>query len=102
MKSGYSVEQVFLRRSGGSEVVDLVFVAPSGALKKERFAFPGATERQALERCARHLAARGDVDRAEDARLRVERGGRLVDDSALKAVFTQAFASARTWQLPGT
>ena len=94
MRSGYSVEQVFLKLRGGLMNVELVLVAPSGAIKHDKLSFPTRSEFEAVRRGAAHLAARGDVERANGARVRVERRGQLKDEASLKKLFAETFEDA--------
>ena len=91
MRSGYEVEQLFLRLRGGQFSVECVLVAPSGALKHDTVTFPTRSELEAVKRAARYLAGRGDVEGAEGVRLRVERRGELKDEKNLKRFFVQTF-----------
>jgi hypothetical protein len=91
MRRGYAVEQIFVRKRGGRFVIEFGLVALSGALKKETLTFGAPSARDALDRAARHLAGRGDVDRVDGLRLRVEQRGELRDDAALKAHFAGRF-----------
>ncbi len=91
MRTGYAVEQVFLRLSKGGLELSFVLLAVSGALKHETMRFATKNEREVVTRAARFLAARGDVDSADSLRFRVERGGRLKDDASLKTLFTKTF-----------
>ena len=94
MRSGYSVEQVFLKLRGGLMKVELVLVAPSGALKRDTLSFPTRSELEATKRSAAHLAARGDVDSANGVRVRAERRGELRDEKSLKKLFVETFEDA--------
>ena len=71
--------------------VELVLVAPSGALKHDTLSFPTRSELEATKRSAAHLAARGDVDGANGVRVRVERRGALKDERSLRKLFTETF-----------
>ncbi len=91
MRSGYSVEQVFLRLRGGQMTLEVVLVALSGAIKHDKVSFPTRSELEATKRGAAYLAARGDIDSASSARVRVERRGELRDEASLKRLFIQTF-----------
>ena len=91
MRSGYEVEQVFLRLRGGLLEFEFVLVAPSGALKHDRVSFPTRNSIEGIRYAARYLATRGDVDSVSGARLRVEQRGELRDDVSLKRMFIHAF-----------
>lgn len=94
MRTGYEVEQVFLRPKRGQTEVELVLVAPSGALKHERQTFPTREFAEAVRRSAQHLANRGDVVSASGLRLRVSREGSLKDDKRLAEAFELEFEDA--------
>ena len=91
MRSGYSVEQVFLKLRGGQIVLEFVLVALSGALKHDKVSFPTRSELEATKRGALYLASRGDVESTQGMRLRVERRGKLRDEASLKRLFIQTF-----------
>lgn len=91
MRSGYQVEQVFVRPKGGGMELSFVLVAPSGALKHDKLKLQETDARAAVRRAASHLASRGDVAGVEGVRLRVERKGKLTDDATLKRLFVEAF-----------
>jgi hypothetical protein len=92
MTRHYEVEQLFVHPRGAQIEVVCVLVNLAGATKREtlRFATPSLPE--AVVRAARHLAERGDVERAEGARLRVATAQGLRDDRALLQRFKRAFA----------
>lgn len=94
MRSGYSVEQVFLRLRGGQMTVEVVLVAVSGALKHDKVSFPTRSELEATRRSAAYLASRGDVDSTDGVRLRVERRGELRDEASLRKLFVETFEDA--------
>ena len=71
--------------------VELVLIAPSGAIKRDSLSFPTRSELEAIKRSAAHLAARGDVDSTNGVRVRVERRGELKDERALKKLFAETF-----------
>ncbi|CAN5660714.1 hypothetical protein BH24DEI1_BH24DEI1_20380 [soil metagenome] len=95
MRTGYQIEQVFVRAKAGRTEVSLVMVAPSGAIKHETLQALAQDKQAALEQAARVLAFRPDLKSVRGARLRVEAGGRLEDDPGLLAVFVAAFREAR-------
>jgi hypothetical protein len=91
MRSGYGVEQVFLRLRGGLLELEFVLVAPSGALKHDKVSFPTRNHIEGVRYAARHLASRGDVDTVSGVRLRVEQRGEFKDDPSLKRMFIHEF-----------
>ena len=91
MRSGYSVEQVFLKLRGGQMTLEFVLVALSGAIKHDKVSFPTRSEFEATKRGAVYLSSRGDVESTQGMRLRVERRGQLRDESSLKRLFIQTF-----------
>ncbi|MDQ3396902.1 MAG: hypothetical protein M3511_03885 [Deinococcota bacterium] len=95
MISGYSLEQIFVEQRGGQVELKLVFVALSGALKRESLRFGGVDKEQALRRAAKSLALRPDIEDVGGARLRVEVQGKLSDDPVLLNVFLKAFGEAK-------
>jgi hypothetical protein len=94
MTRHYEVEQLFVHPRGAQIEMTCVLVSLAGATKREtlRFATPSLSE--AVVRAARHLAERGDVDRADSARLRVASARGLTDDRALLRRFKRAFTDA--------
>ncbi len=95
MRRGYTVEQVFVRKKGGRFAIEFGFVALSGAVKRETLTFSVPSAKAALSQAARYLAGRGDIDRVDGLRLRVERRGQLYDDATLKAHFARRFEDER-------
>ena len=91
MRSGYSVEQVFIRPRGGQYSFTFVLVAPSGALLRDSITLHSSNLKQAISMASRYLFAKGFIDEVRGLRLRVERAGTLHDDANLKAQFIRAF-----------
>jgi hypothetical protein len=91
MRSSYAVDQVFVRPRGGGLELSFVLVALSGAIKHEVLFRPNGDAQEAVAWAARHLAARGDIDRVDRVRLRVEKRGALRDDAVLRHLFIEAF-----------
>lgn len=90
----WSVEQVFVRPSGGQLEVLMVIENPAGARFRERFTLAGRDRREAVRRAARYLAYRGQVTGTRRLRLRIEEGGELRDDPDLLVVFEAALKDA--------
>jgi hypothetical protein len=95
MRTGLTVEQLFVRRRAGRISFLAVLEAPSGARRREEVPTPFSAPEQALGYLARHFAARGDVDGASRVRVREERGGDQVDRRDL----AQAFRARLTAEL---
>lgn len=89
-----AVEQIFLRRVAGRIELLLVLESPSGSRERERLRTPAATPSEAVRFAAVHLARRG-VRPARRVRLRVDRGGALADDVALRDAFLEALRQER-------
>jgi hypothetical protein len=87
MRSGLTVEQLFVRRRAGRISFLAVLEAPSGARRREEVPTPFQALDPALGYLARHFARRGDVDGADRLRVREERGGDLVDRRDLAEAF---------------
>lgn len=91
MRGGYELEQVFLYLRGTITEVLLVSVAPSGALRREKFKYPTRDLLEASRRAAKSLAQRGDIDEVADMRLRVEKNSGLQDNIKLRDYFQDIF-----------
>ena len=89
------LEQVFLARRGGRIELRLVLEAASGARTRTTLLAPGAAQEEAVRWAGRALARAGEVRDVDRVRLRVERGGRLVDDAALARGLVEAFRAER-------
>ena len=85
------MEQVFVGRRGGRIELRFVLEAASGARTRTTLLAPGAAPEEAVRWAGRALARAGEVRDVERVRLRVERGGTLVDDAALARVLVEAF-----------
>lgn len=81
-----TIEQLFLRRRSGRIALLMVLESPAGDRERETLQAPTASLEEAVRFAARHLAHRG-VRPAARVRVRVERGGNLVDDDALRDTF---------------
>lgn len=89
------LEQVFVGRRGGRVELRLVLEAASGARTRTALLAPSADEGEAVRWAGRALARSGDVRDVARLRLRVERGGALVDDPVLARALTDAFRAER-------
>jgi len=91
------LEQVFVGRRGGRIELRLVLESASGARTRTTLLAPGAAPDEAVRWAGRALARAGEVRDVERVRLRVERGGALVDDAVLAGLLVEAFrAELRT------
>lgn len=89
------LEQVFVGRRSGRVELRLVLEAVSGARTRTTLLAPGSDPGEAVRWAARALARAGEVRDLSRLRLRVERGGTLVDDPALARDLVQAFRAER-------
>lgn len=85
------LEQVFVARRGGRIELRLVLESASGARTRTTLLAPGAAPDEAVRWAGRALARAGEVRNVERVRLRVERGGALVDDPGLARGLVEAF-----------
>jgi hypothetical protein len=85
------LEQVFVARRGGRVELRLVLEAVTGARTRTTLLAPVADPLEAVRWAGRALAREGEVRDLSRLRLRVERGGDLVDDPALAAALIAAF-----------
>lgn len=85
------LEQVFVGRRSGRIELRLVLEAASGARTRTTLLAPGGTPDEAVRWAGRALARAGEVRDVARVRLRVERGGALVDDAALARDLVAAF-----------
>lgn len=85
------LEQVFVGRRGGRIELRLVLEAASGARTRTTLLAPGDVPEEAVRWAGRALARAGEVRDVGRVRLRVERGGALVDDAALARGLVAAF-----------
>lgn len=93
MRAG--VEQVFLKRRGPVTEALLVLERETGARERVTLTLPSDDLARAVRLLARHLAQTPDVSGTERCRVRVERGGTLVDDHALRDALRAAFVRER-------
>jgi hypothetical protein len=89
------LEQVFVGRKGGRIELRLVLEAASGARTRTTLLAPGSAPDEAVRWAGRALARAGEVRDVDRVRLRVERGGALVDDAALARGLVEAFRAER-------
>lgn len=89
------LEQVFVGRRGGRIELRLVLEAASGARTRTTLLAPGAAPDEAVRWAGRALARAGEVRDVDRVRLRVERGGDLVDDAVLARGLVEAFHAER-------
>ncbi len=73
----------------------LVLEAASGARTRTTLLAPGAAPDEAVRWAGRALARAGEVRDVDRVRLRVERGGVLVDDAGLARRLVEAFRAER-------
>lgn len=87
------LEQVFVERKGGRVELRLVLEAASGARTRTTLWAPSGDLAEAVRWAGRALARAGEVRDVARLRLRVARGGDLVDDRALAQALVAAFAA---------
>lgn len=92
MRSGLTVEQIFVRRASGRVSFLVVLEAPSGARRRETVPTPFDAVEPALRYLVRHVASRGGVDGAGRLRVREERGGELIERRELADTFRRRLA----------
>jgi hypothetical protein len=90
------LEQVFVGRRGGRVELRLVLEAASGARTRTTLLAPGGEPAEAVRWAGRALARAGEVRDVDRVRLRVERGGALVDDPGLARDLVDAFRVERS------
>ena len=88
------VEQLFVRRRAGRIELLMVLVSPAGDRERETLQAPTSSPEEAVRFAGVHLARRG-IAASERLRLRVERGGGLVDDALLREVLVTTLARER-------
>ena len=89
------MEQVFVGRRGGRIELRLVLESASGARTRTTLLAPGSGPDEAVRWAGRALARSGEVRDVVRVRLRVERGGALVDDADLARGLVEAFRAER-------
>lgn len=89
------LEQVFLRRRAGRIEALAVLERESGARERHTVPLPSAELETAARLLGRDLGRSGRADTVRGVRVRVERGGSLVDEPGLAQVVEHAFEAAR-------
>jgi len=91
----HALEQLFVARRGGRIELRVVLVDPAEGRTRATHLAPSADEREAVRWLGTHLAREGSVRDFSRMRVRVERGGALVDDAVLGAELVAAYRVAR-------
>lgn len=91
----HALEQLFVARRGGRIELRLVLIDPAEGRTRATHLAPSADPTEAVRWLGRHLAREGDVHDFRRLRVRVERGGTLVDDPSLATELAAAFRSER-------
>lgn len=91
----HALEQLFVARRGGRIELRLVLVDPAEGRTRATHRPPTADEGEAVTWLGVHLAREGEVRDLRRLRVRVERGGELVDDPGLGERFVAAFERER-------
>lgn len=81
-----AVEQLFVQRRGSRVELLVVLESPAGERQRERLVAPTADAEEAVRFAAVQLARRG-LRVGQRLRVRRERGGKLIEEPALKRVF---------------
>ncbi len=93
----WNVDQVFLRRSSGRVVVNVLLVSDQSGLRSERVYPPTSDALEAVRFAGRFVAGLGNVSRADNVRVRWARAtastpqDALYDDETLEVEFEDAF-----------
>jgi hypothetical protein len=85
------VEQLFVRRRAGRIELLMVLESPAGDRERETLQAPTSSPEDAVRFAGTQLARRGIVASGR-LRLRVERGGGLVDDARLRDLLLATLA----------
>ena len=91
----HALEQLFVARRGGRIELRLVLVDPAEGRSRATHRPPTVDEGEAVRWLGVHLARAGEVRDLRRLRVRVERGGDLVDDAGLAELFVAAFRRER-------
>ncbi len=94
------VEQLFVRRRAGRIEVLMVLESPAGGRQRETLQTPTSSPEAAVRFTATHLSRRGIVA-SDRLRLRIERGGDLVDDAPLRELLVATLAREAPDDGPG-
>ncbi len=90
-----ALEQLFVARRGDRVELRLVLVDPADGRTRVTHLAPTADEREAVRWLGRHLAREGEVRDLSRLRVRVDRGGQLLDASALARDLVDAVSAER-------
>jgi hypothetical protein len=90
-----ALEQVFVARRGGRVELRLVLVDPADGRTRATHMAPTGDESEATRWLGRHLARGGEIDDLRRLRVRVERGGGLVDAPALARELIAAYEATK-------
>ncbi len=96
----WSIDQIFLRRSGGRIVANVSLVSLENELRTEKVFPPTGEPFDAIRIIAREMARKGNVSRANSARVRwaqssmVSEQDELSRDETLEDAFVKAFDAA--------
>jgi hypothetical protein len=91
----HALEQLFVARRAGRIELRLVLVDPAEGRTRTTLSAPTADEGAAVRWLGVHLARDGAVRDLRRLRVRVERGGALVDEPALGDALAAAFRAER-------
>lgn len=93
----WSIDQIFLRRSGGRIVANVSLVSIENELRTEKVFPPTGEPLTAIRIVAREMARKGNVSRANSARVRWAQSSMISDqdelsrDETLEDAFVKAF-----------
>ena len=96
----WSIDQIFLRRSGGRIVANVSLVSLENELRTEKVFPPTGEPFEAIRIIAREMARKGNVSRANTARVRwaqasmISEQDELSRDETLEEAFQKAFDGA--------
>jgi hypothetical protein len=96
----WSIDQIFLRRSGGRIVANVSLVSLENELRTEKVFPPTGEPFEAIRIIAREMARKGNVSRANSARVRwaqpstISEQDELSRDETLEHAFVKAFDAA--------
>jgi len=91
----HALEQLFVARCGGRIELRLVLVDAAEGRSRATHLAPTTDEDEAVRWLGRHLARAGEVRDLRRLRVRVARGGALVDAPALGDRLVAAYRAAR-------
>ncbi len=96
----WSIDQIFLRRSGGRIVANVSLVSLENELRTEKVFPPTGEPFEAIRIIAREMARKGNVSRANTARVRwaqasmISEQDELSRDETLEEAFQKSFDAA--------